>query len=42
MANAKILVVDNEKEIIEPEPTHPRYVVTVPGLGYRLDGAQAA
>jgi DNA-binding response OmpR family regulator len=31
----------NLRKKIEPEPTHPRYVVTVPGLGYRLDGEAA-
>ena len=24
---------------IEPDPTRPRYIVTVPGVGYRLVGA---
>jgi DNA-binding response OmpR family regulator len=32
----------NLRKKIEPEPSYPRYVVTVPGLGYRLDGAEAA
>jgi two-component system alkaline phosphatase synthesis response regulator PhoP len=35
-------VVDNQvtnlRKKIEPDPSHPRYVVTVPGQGYRLDG----
>lgn len=22
---------------LEPEPSHPRYIVTIPGVGYRLD-----
>ncbi len=32
----------NLRKKIEPEPGHPRYVVTVPGLGYRFEGANAA
>ena len=32
----------NLRKKIEPEPGHPRYVVTVPGLGYRFEGADAA
>ena len=32
----------NLRKKIEPEPSHPRYVVTVPGLGYRFEGADAA
>jgi DNA-binding response OmpR family regulator len=28
----------NLRKKIEPEPSHPRYVVTVPGLGYRFEG----
>ena len=35
-------VVDNQvtnlRKKIEPDPSHPRYLVTVPGQGYRLDG----
>jgi DNA-binding response OmpR family regulator len=32
----------NLRKKIEPEPGHPRYVITVPGLGYRFEGADAA
>jgi DNA-binding response OmpR family regulator len=32
----------NLRKKIEPEPSYPRYVVTVPGLGYRFEGAHAA
>jgi len=32
----------NLRRKIEPEPGRPRYVVTVPGLGYRFEGADAA
>ena len=32
----------NLRKKIEPEPSHPRYVVTVPGVGYRFEGADAA
>ena len=32
----------NLRKKIEPEPSHPRYVVTVPGLGYRFEGTHAA
>jgi DNA-binding response OmpR family regulator len=32
----------NLRKKIEPEPGHPRYVVTVPGLGYRFEGTDAA
>jgi len=32
----------NLRKKIEPEPSRPRYVVTVPGLGYRFEGAHAA
>ena len=32
----------NLRKKIEPEPSRPRYVVTVPGLGYRFEGADAA
>jgi len=32
----------NLRKKIEPEPGRPRYVVTVPGLGYRFEGANAA
>jgi two-component system alkaline phosphatase synthesis response regulator PhoP len=35
-------VVDNQvtnlRKKLEPEPAHPRHLVTVPGQGYRLDG----
>jgi len=31
----------NLRKKIEPEPSRPRYVVTVPGLGYRFEGAHA-
>jgi two-component system alkaline phosphatase synthesis response regulator PhoP len=37
-------VVDNQvtnlRKKIEPDPSHPRYVVTVAGQGYRLDGSR--
>ncbi len=32
----------NLRKKIEPEPGHPRYIVTVQGLGYRFEGAHAA
>ena len=32
----------NLRRKIEPEPGRPRYVVTVPGLGYRFEGVDAA
>jgi len=32
----------NLRKKIEPEPSRPRYIVTVPGLGYRFEGADAA
>ena len=32
----------NLRKKIEPEPGRPRYVITVPGLGYRFEGADAA
>jgi DNA-binding response OmpR family regulator len=32
----------NLRKKIEPEPGRPRYVVTVPGLGYRFEGVDAA
>jgi DNA-binding response OmpR family regulator len=32
----------NLRKKIEPEPNHPRYVVTVPGVGYRIEGVDAA
>jgi DNA-binding response OmpR family regulator len=32
----------NLRKKIEPEPGCPRHVVTVPGLGYRFEGAHAA
>jgi len=32
----------NLRKKIEPEPGRPRYVVTVPGLGYRFEGIDAA
>jgi len=32
----------NLRKKIEPEPSRPRHVVTVPGLGYRFEGADAA
>jgi DNA-binding response OmpR family regulator len=31
----------NLRKKIEPEPSRPRYVVTVPGLGYRFEGTHA-
>jgi two-component system OmpR family response regulator len=35
-------VVDNQvaslRKKVEPDPSHPRYLVTVAGQGYRLDG----
>jgi DNA-binding response OmpR family regulator len=35
-------VVDNQvtnlRKKVEPDPAHPRHLVTVPGQGYRLDG----
>jgi DNA-binding response OmpR family regulator len=30
----------NLRKKIEPNPSHPRYVVTVPGVGYRLEGGE--
>ena len=37
-------VVDNQvtnlRKKLEPDPSHPRYVVTVAGQGYRLDGSR--
>jgi two-component system alkaline phosphatase synthesis response regulator PhoP len=30
--------VNNLRKKIEPDPSHPRYLLTVPGQGYRLDG----
>ena len=37
-------VVDNQvtnlRKKLEPDPSHPRYVVTVVGQGYRLDGSR--
>jgi DNA-binding response OmpR family regulator len=32
----------NLRKKIELEPSRPRYVVTVPGLGYRFEGDHAA
>jgi DNA-binding response OmpR family regulator len=32
----------NLRKKIEPEPGRPRYVITVPGLGYRFEGVDAA
>jgi len=32
----------NLRKKIEPEPSRPRYVVTVPGLGYRIEVVDAA
>jgi DNA-binding response OmpR family regulator len=32
----------NLRKKIEPEPGRPRYIITVPGLGYRFEGAHAA
>ena len=32
----------NLRKKIEPEPSRPRYLVTVPGVGYRFEGADAA
>ena len=32
----------NLRRKIEPEPGRPRYVITVPGLGYRFEGVDAA
>lgn len=32
----------NLRKKIEPEPSRPRYVVTVPGLGYRIEAVDAA
>jgi two-component system KDP operon response regulator KdpE len=25
---------------IEPDPTHPRFILTVPGVGYRFTGSE--
>ncbi len=27
---------------LEPDPSHPRYLITIPGVGYRLEGAEVA
>jgi DNA-binding response OmpR family regulator len=32
----------NLRRKIEPEPTRPRYVTTVPGVGYRCESQHAA
>jgi len=32
----------NLRKKVEPEPSRPRYIVTVSGLGYRFEGAHAA
>ncbi len=32
----------NLRKKIEPEPEQPRYVITVPGVGYRLEGGHGA
>lgn len=32
----------NLRKKIEPEPDHPRYVITVPGIGYRFEGGHGA
>jgi len=32
----------NLRKKIEPQPGRPRYIVTVPGLGYRLEGGHVA
>jgi two-component system OmpR family response regulator len=34
--------VKNLRKKIEPEPGYPRYVVTVPGVGYRFEGCHVA
>jgi len=34
--------VKNLRKKIEPEPGRPRYVVTVPGVGYRFEGSHVA
>jgi len=34
--------VKNLRKKIEPEPGYPRYVVTVPGVGYRFEGSYVA
>jgi DNA-binding response OmpR family regulator len=32
----------NLRKKIEPEPDHPQYVITVPGVGYRFEGGHGA
>lgn len=32
--------VNNLRKKIEPDPSHPRYLVTVSGQGYRLDARE--
>jgi DNA-binding response OmpR family regulator len=32
----------NLRKKIEPEPDQPRYVITVPGVGYRFEGGYGA
>jgi DNA-binding response OmpR family regulator len=32
--------VNNLRKKIEPDPSRPRHLVTVPGQGYRLDGSE--
>jgi len=32
----------NLRKKIEPQPGHPRYIVTVPGVGYRLESGDVA
>ena len=36
--NATVAVhINRIREKIEPDPSHPRYLLTVRGLGYRLE-----
>ena len=46
MVKTRILIVDDELSIIklpraklEPEPTNPAYIMTVPGVGYQFKAA---